>query len=177
MNSEYGASPAGISAVAMLLVGLTLAASAVGRPEGQRLETIVGGTRLVGMVRKLYVHVANNVLLDAAHAPPTVITPDTVHFVDVELPELLPNGSDALLAQVGDMLDVHVGDIVAIRLAHKDNPPLFPVKEVTRVTQLIAKRDTALAREFARGITFERHGVSLLRGTLQTNQGLGTLNK
>lgn len=177
MNNERAISPVGISAVAMLLVGLTLAASAGSLPEGQSVESMVGGTRLVGLVRNVYVQVANNVLLDATRAPATMVTRDTVYFVDVEFPELLPKGSQAIRAQLVDMSDVQVGDIVEIRIAHKDNPTFFPVNEVTRVTQLIAKSNTALARDFARGITFSRRGVSPMPRMLQTNPRLGMVNK
>jgi hypothetical protein len=148
-----------------------LPATAAGLPEGQRLEAVLGGERLTGLVRTLYVRVANNVLLDAANAPRSMITRDTVYFVDVEFQELLPNGTEATRAQLVDMSDVQVGDIVEIRIAHKDNPRFFPVKEVTRVTELVAKSDTALARDFARSITLARRGVSPLQAMLQTSPG------
>ena len=154
-----------------------LPATAAGVPEGQRLEAVLGGKRLTGRVRNLYIRVANNVFLDVAHAPKTLITRDTVHFVDVEFPELLPNGAEATRAQLVDMSDVQVGDIVEIRIAHKDNPNFFPVKEVTRVTELVARSDTALARDFARGITLARRGVSPLQALLQAGPGSGAVTQ
>lgn len=48
--------------------------------------------------------------------------------------------------------EVQVGDVVEIKFAHKNNPGYFPVKEVTRVTELIAKKGEVLAREFERRI-------------------------
>jgi len=154
-----------------------LPATASGAPEGQRLEAVLGGKRLVGRVRNLYVRVANNVLLDATQAPRSMITRDSVHFVDVEFQELLPNGTEATRAQLVDMSDVQVGDIVEIRIAHKDNPNFFPVKEVTRVTELVARSDTALARDFARSITLARRGVSPLQALLQAGPGSGAVTQ
>jgi hypothetical protein len=148
-----------------------LPATAAGVPEGQRLEAVLGGKRLTGRVRTLYVRVANNVLLDAVSAPRSTINRDTVYFVDVEFQELLPNGTESTRAQLVDMSDIQVGDIVEIRIAHKDNPRFFPVKEVTRVTELVAKSDTALARNFARSITLARRGVPPLQAMLQSAPG------
>lgn len=163
-------SVAGIVAAAVLLAGLTLPATVAGLlPEGRGPEVASGGKRLVGVVRNLYVRVANNLLLDAAHAPRTTITRDTVRFADVEFPECLPNGAEAILAQLVDLPDVQVGDIVELRIAHKDNPKFFPVKEVTRVTELVAKGDTALARDFARSIMLSRHGDSPPQGMAQAD--------
>lgn len=177
MNKERAPSPAGIVAVGMLLAGLTLPAIAAGLPEGRGSEADLGGQRLVGVVRNLYVQVANKVLLDATHAPRTTINRDTVHFADVAFAERLPNGAKAMLAQLADLPDVQVGDIVELRIAHKDNPKFFPVKEVTRVTGLVAKSDTALARDFARGITLARCGDSPLQAISQTDPDLRIANK
>lgn len=177
MNKEHAPSPTGIVAVAMLLAGLTLPATAAGLPEGSGSELALGGKRLVGAVRTLYVRVANNVLLDARHAPRTTIARDTVRFAEVEFPQRLPNGAEAILAQLVDLSDVQVGDIVELRIAHKDNPKFFPVKEVTRVTELLAKGDTALARDFALSITLARRGDSPLQAMSQTDADLRIANK
>lgn len=177
MHKERAPSLAGIVAVAMLLAGLTLPATAAGLPEGQGSEADLGGQRFVGVVRNLYVQVANKVLLDATHAPRTSIARDTVQFADVEFPQRLPNGAEAILARLADLPDVQVGDIVELRIAHKDNPKFFPVKEVTRVTGLVAKSDTALARDFARGITLARCGDSPLQAMSQSDPDLSSANK
>ncbi|MBI4290549.1 MAG: hypothetical protein HY661_03600 [Betaproteobacteria bacterium] len=177
MNSERAASLAGIGAIAMLLAGLALPASAASVPESHGLETAAGGKRLLGQVRNLYVRLANNVLLEAARAPATMIARDAVHFVDVEFSEPLPNGTEAIRAQLVDISGVQVGDIVEIRIAHKDNPHFFPVREVTRVTELIAKNDTALARNFVRGTAPAPTGISPLQAMLRNGQDAGPVDK
>lgn len=146
----------------------SLPATAAGVPEARMSD--LGGRRLVGLVRNLYVRVADNVLLDTAHTPGTLITPDTAMFADVEFVELLPNGAEAMRAQLIDISGVQVGDVVNIRVAHKDNPGFFPVKEVTRVTELVAKGDTMLARDFNRRIKLARLGLSPLQAMLRTKQ-------
>lgn len=176
MNKQRAAPLVGIGVAAMLLVGLTLPVTAGELPQGNTLEAVLSGKQLVGMVRNLYVKVANNVLLEATHAPKTMITRDAVYFVDVDFPELLPDGGEAIRAQLVDMSDVQVGDIVEIRIAHKDNPNFFPVKEVTMVTELVAKSDSAIARKYARGIALAHTRVSPLQGMLQTNPRTGIIN-
>lgn len=177
MNEKRAPSLAGNVAVAMLLAGLTLPATAAGLSEGQGLESDLGGKRFVGVVRNVYVQVANKVLLDATHAPGTAITRDMVHFADVEFAQRLPNGAEAMLAQLADLPEVQVGDIVELRIAHKDNPRFFPVKEVTRVTGLVAKSDTALARNFTRGITLARCGDSSPQAMSQIDPDLSIASK
>jgi hypothetical protein len=177
MNNERSASLAGIGAIVLLMAGLTLPASAASVLEGHGLEAAAEGKRLLGQVRTLYVRLANNVLIEAAHAPATMDARDTVHFVDVEFSEPLPNGTEAIRAQLVDISGVQVGDIVEIRIAHKDNPRFFPVREVTRVTELIAKGDTALARNFARGTKPAPSGISPLQAMLQSGTDADTVNK
>ena len=177
MNHERAPVLAAIGAVAVLLAGLTLPAVAIGASDGQSSEAVLGGKRLVGQVRNVYVRVADSVLLDAAHAPATMIARDAVQVIDVEFQELLPDGSEAIRAQLIDVSDVQVGDIVEVKFAHKDNPRFFPVNEVTRVTELVARRDTALARYVARNIMRARHGVSPLQAMLQPKPGKGGLTE
>lgn len=176
MNNQRAAPLVGIGVAAMLLVGLTLPVTAGELPQGNTSEAVLSGRQLVGLVRNLYVQVANNVLLEATHAPKTMIPRDAVYFVDVEFPERLPDGTEAIRAQLVDRSDVQVGDIVEIRIAHKDNPNFFPVKEVTLVTELVAKSDSAMARKYARGIALAQSRVAPLQGMPQTNPGTGIIN-
>ena len=154
-----------------------LPATAAGIPESKGAESDIGGKRLVGQVRNLYVRVAHDVLLDASQVPKHMITGDTIYFADVEFPELLPNGAEALRAQLFDMSDVQRGDIVEIKVAHKHNPEYFPVREVPRVTKFVAGADTQLARDFARRITLARLGLSPLQAMLQTRSATASVSQ
>ncbi len=169
-----GASLAGIGVAAALLAGLALPATAADPHERQQPSAASGGAQRVGVVRNHYVRLANNLLVDAARAPGA--DRDAKHFVDVEFPQDPTRGTNAILAQLVDVADVQVGDIVEIRIAHRDNPKFFPVKEVTKVTEVVAKSDTALARAFVRGITLASRSVTPLEVLSQAGRRMGIGN-
>jgi hypothetical protein len=71
----------------------------------------------------------------------------------VQFPELLANDTGSARAILNrSEAGVNVGDVVEIKFAHKTNTRYFPVKEVTRVTEVVATRDQALAKDFERRI-------------------------
>jgi len=134
--------------------------SAAGQPssmapapvEAQRPEAYLGGTIATGRVAEVYLRVADNVFLAMDRAP-AHLRNSAERWVDVEFPELLANetGSARAILNRSDA-KVAVGDVVEIKFAHKDNPRYFPVKEVTRVTELVASKDQLLARDYQRRI-------------------------
>ena len=69
---------------------------------------------------------------------------------------MLANGSGTTRAMIDSSQPmIAVGDVVEIRFAHKDSresAKFFPVKETTRVTELVAKRDEKLAADYERRI-------------------------
>jgi len=134
----------------------TQAAPMVPPPEGY-----LGGTKATGRVAEVYVKVAKNVFL-AVNQAPEHLRKDAERWVDVEFPDLLANdiGSAHAVLNQGEV-GVRVGDVVEIKFAHKDNPRYFPVNEVTRVTEFVARKDEMLAKEFERRILARnRHGAS-----------------
>jgi hypothetical protein len=115
-------------------------------------EAYLGGTRATGRVAEVYVRVAENVFL-AAGRTPEHLRRGAERWVDIEFPELLADDTGAARAFLHrGAAEVQVGDVVEIKFAHKDNPRFFPVKERTRVTALVAKRNETLARDYARRI-------------------------
>ncbi len=121
----------------------------------------LGGTKATGRVAQVYVRVAENVFL-AVNQAPKHLQDSAERWADIEFPDLLADdvGSARAMLDQGEA-GVQVGDVVEIRFAHKNNPRYFPIKEVTRVTQFVARRDETLAKDFERRIIARsRHGAS-----------------
>ncbi len=117
-----------------------------------RPNVYMGGTHASGRVTDIYVKVAENVFLSLDKAPQH-LAETAERWVDVEFPELLANDAAAARAILNrSEAGVEVGDVVEIRFAHKDNKRFFPVKETTRVTELVAKEGSVVARNFERRI-------------------------
>jgi len=115
-------------------------------------EAYLGGTVATGRVAQIYVKVAENVFLDAERAPEHLRN-RAERWVDVQFPELLADDTEFARAILNrGEAEVQVGDVVEIKFAHKDNPRFFPVKELTRVTELVASKDQMLAKDYARRI-------------------------
>jgi hypothetical protein len=115
-------------------------------------EAYLGGTKATGRVAEIYVKLGENVFM-AANQAPAHLRIDAERWVDIEFPELLANdtASARALLQQGDA-EVEAGDVVEIRFAHQDNPRYFPVKDVTRVTEFVARKNEMLARDYKRRI-------------------------
>ena len=115
-------------------------------------QVYMGGTAAQGRVSQLYVKAAENLFISVDRAPRKLLeSPD--RWVEVEFPELLANGSESARAMITSVeAGIQVGDVVEIKFAHKDNLRFFPVKEVTRVTSLVAHRDEMIAKDFERRI-------------------------
>ncbi len=137
-----------------------LAPTAAGQPsslgttlaEAQRPEAYLGGKLATGRVAEVYIRVADNVFLALDRAPEHLKN-SAERWVDVQFPELLANDTGSARAFLNRSdAKVAVGDVVEIKFAHKDNPRYFPVKELTRVTELVASKDQILARDYERRI-------------------------
>jgi hypothetical protein len=115
-------------------------------------ELYLGGTKATGRVAEVYVKVAQNVFL-AVNQAPEHLRKDAERWVDIEFPDLLANDIGSARAVLNQSeAGAQVGDVVEIKFAHKDNPRYFPVKEVTRVTEFVARKDEMLAKDFERRI-------------------------
>jgi hypothetical protein len=134
--------------------------TAAGRPsalapapaEAQRPGAYLGGAIATGRVAEVYIRAADKTFLALERAP-AHLRDSAERWVDVQFPELLADGTGTARAVLDRSdLRIAVGDVVEIRFAHKDNPRYFPVKELTRVTELVASKDQMLAREFERRI-------------------------
>lgn len=115
----------------------------------------IGGTRATGRISEVYLKVGQGVFLSLDQAPES-LRRSAERWVDVQFPELLANGTGAARAFISDaQANVGPGDIVEIKFAHKssrDSSQFFPVKEITRVTELVAGRDEMLAKDYERRI-------------------------
>ncbi len=129
-----------------------LAGASSGASSIARAEAYLGGSKAIGRVSEVYIRVAENVYLSTKEAPQHLRS-GVPRYVDIEFPSPLAKdiGSARALLDMADA-EVETGDVVEIRFAHKDNPRFFPVREVTRVTGLVAKKDAMLAQEFERRI-------------------------
>lgn len=115
-------------------------------------EAYLGGKLATGRVSEVYIKVADNVFLSLDRAPEH-LRATAERWVDVEFPELLAGDTGSARAFLNRSdAKVAVGDVVEIKFAHKDNPRYFPVKELTRVTDLVASKDQMLARDYERRI-------------------------
>ena len=137
-----------------------LPATAAGQPsamvpapaEALRPEVYLGGTVATGRVAEVFIKAAENVFLNVNQAPEH-LKKNAERWVDVQFPELLANDTASARAFVNRSdANVSVGDVVEIKFAQKDNPNFFPVKELTRVTELVASKDQMLARDYERRI-------------------------
>ena len=120
-----------------------------------RTDGDVGGTKATGRVSDIYLKVAPGVFLALDRAPET-LRKSAERWVDVDFPDLLANGAGAARALItASQSGIQAGDIVEIKFAHKSTreaAQFFPVKETTRVTELIAKRDEMLAKDYEQRI-------------------------
>jgi len=148
--NHRAASAAGIfvtAGIALLMLMPALAA-----PKAPAPEAYLGGTKTTGRVAEVYIKVAENVFL-AVNQAPKHLRKSAERWVDIEFPDLLANDIGSARAVLNQSeAGAQVGDVVEIKFAHKDNPRYFPVKEVTRVTEFVARKDEMLARDYARRI-------------------------
>ena len=143
--------------------------------EPSRKDGYIGGSRAIGRVSDVYLKVGSSVFLTLDRAPET-LRKSAERRVDVQFPNLLANGAGTASAFISDsQSSIGVGDIVEIKFAHKNSKeavPYFPVNEMTRVTELIARRDEMLAKDYAQRI-YARTGQGAA-GATQLSSSPGT---
>ena len=136
---------------------LALTSAGLGSSESAKLAAVttagmhdIGRTSATGLVRQVYVRVGQGVLISRES---TLESPRRKGelYADVCFPERLANGAESMLAYIGSDLDVRPGDIAVVRFAHRAEAAIgaaspFPVREVTRVTEIVARNDTSIVR-------------------------------
>jgi len=128
----------------------TLAAPAAvpTQPEAARAS----GTVAPGRIAKVYVKSAEGEFVDIGRAPDR-LKQGAQRWVEVQFPDPAVGIPGTALALLGDTRDeIGVGDVVDVRFAPARDPRAAPDKEVARVTGLVERRDSALARDFERRI-------------------------
>ena len=120
-------------------------------PDADAQRDHLGGTTAKGRVRDVYVRVAGGVLQELAHAMPH--QREGWHYVDIEFPDPIANGVAGARALVPEReTAVGVGDVVEMRFARKGNANFFSARERDLVTEIVARADSALARDYQRRI-------------------------
>ena len=120
-------------------------------------RTDIGGTVATGQVTQVYVRVEQGVYLAWDRTPEPLRRKGEV-YADVRFPEALANGADSTLAYIGRGVDdLRAGDIAEVRFAHRAVAAVgaasaFPVREVTRMTELVARNGSPMARDIERRI-------------------------
>ncbi len=107
------------------------------------------GANVAGRVSGVYLKVADS-LLYATDSTPAQLRSDAERWAEVEYSR---PGSEAGVVEAklpASEPEVEVGDVVEVRLAHEANPRFFPVKEISRVTRVVAKSRAILAHDYAR---------------------------
>ncbi len=128
-------------------------------------RTDIGGTSATGQVTQVFVRVEQGVYL-AWDRTPEFLRRKAEVYADVRFPEALANGAESTLAYIGRGVDdLKQGDIAEVRFAHRAVAAVgaasaFPVREVTRMTELVARKGTPMARDIERRILARTQGNS-----------------
>lgn len=145
-------------------------------PEAGAQRADLSGTNAKGRVERVYVRVAEGVLLDIARAMPH--QRDGWRYVDLEFPDPLANGTVAARALVpADESVPGVGDVVEMRFAHKKVDSFFPVRERDKVVAVVAKAGSALAQDYQRRILARSGGDALPAAIARQSEQPNTLGE
>lgn len=135
----------------------TLPPSATGRRPN------LAGTVVTGRVAAVYVEVAKDVFMSIDQANDK-LKMNAPRQVQVEFPDRLVTKDDAATAAYKSVADggpdVKVGDLVTIKFPYRDMSGLLP--ETTRITQIAARRDEPLAREYEQRIAARKSLESMV---------------
>ncbi len=134
---------ASINSLPPTAVGLP--GNAVGLP-----GNAVGLSSAAGRVAQVYVKSAQGALVEIGQAPDS-LKQGAQRWVEVEFPEPAGGSAHSALALLGDLPDeVGTGDIVDVRFAQTRDPRTTADADAARVTKVVERRGSALARDFER---------------------------
>jgi hypothetical protein len=106
-----------------------------------------------GRVAKVYVRAAEGAFVEVGRAPERLES-GAQRWVEVEFPDPVGGISGPALALLGEAgNEVGAGDIVDVRFAQTRDLRAATEHEGARVTGLVERRDSALARDFERRIS------------------------
>ena len=136
----------------------SLPATAAGRPSSVAPVEAVTGVA-TGLVAQVYVKTAEGVLVEAGRTPDRA-KEGMQRWVEVRFPEPVGGTAGSALALLGGTGDeVSPGDVVSVRFAQTRDPRAVTEKEAARVTAVVERKDSALARDLERRI-LARGGTS-----------------
>ena len=138
----------------------SLPATAAGRPSmvapagpALRDDARSAGAVATGRVTQVYVKSAEGVFVEVGRAPDR-LKEGAPRWVEVQFSEPVGGTTGSALALLGDTRDeVGIGDLVEVRFAQTRDPRADTEQEAARVTGLVERRDSALARDFGRRIS------------------------
>jgi CRP/FNR family cyclic AMP-dependent transcriptional regulator len=112
----------------------------------------VSGALATGLVERVYVKSAEGVFVEVGRAPER-LKEGRQRWAEVRFPEPVGGTTGSAFALLGDTRDeVGAGDVVDVSFAPTRDPRAATDKEEARVTGLVERKDSALAREFERRI-------------------------
>ena len=110
----------------------------------------LGGAKASGRVATIYLKGGDKLFLDLKQAPRHV-QKSAERWVDIEVTDAHANETGVVRTLANaSAAGVQVGDLVEIEFAHRENPRHFPLKEITRVTAVVAAHDATPGRDAER---------------------------
>ncbi len=125
-------------------------------PDASASQASMAGKAAQGRVERVYVRVAEGVLLELDKVLPHQRGGE--RYVDIAFPDPLADGATLARAMVPESnQNIGVGDVVEMRFAHKGVKgafvaEIFPVKERDKITTMVAKAGSPLAQDYTRRI-------------------------
>lgn len=132
-------------------------------------DSSLEGTVATGRVAAVYVELGKDLYLSLDRAPGNLRN-SARRFVEVEFPESLRkdrNLTSFVIRNVG--VSVDVGDLVEVKFVDKENA--VGNDHVTRVTQLIARKDSDLARNYEQRILVRKFAPNSMTASLNQDDG------
>jgi CRP/FNR family cyclic AMP-dependent transcriptional regulator len=112
----------------------------------------VSGSLAAGRVAQVYIKSAEGVFIDVGGASDR-LKQGAQRWVEVQFPEAVGGTASSALALLGDARDeIAAGDIVSVRFAQTRDPRATADKDAARVTGLVERKDSVVARDFERRI-------------------------
>jgi CRP/FNR family cyclic AMP-dependent transcriptional regulator len=133
----------------------SLPATAAGRPSSlaSAMPAEAGsGTVATGLVTQVYVKSADGLFVEAGRTPER-LQQGRQRWAEVRFPEPVGGTTGSVFALLDESRDeVGAGDVVDVRFAPARDPRAATDKDAARVTGLVERKDSALAREFERRV-------------------------
>jgi hypothetical protein len=132
-------------------------------------EPSLEGTIATGRVAGVFVELGRDLYLSVDKAPGNLRNSGR-RFVEVEFPESLRkdrNVTSSIIRNVG--VNIEVGDLVEVKFVDKENT--VGNDHVTRVTQLVARKDSDLAKNYEQRILVRKFAPNSMTASVNHDAG------